>query len=222
MVVSVAAETELSPPHHPYIQTVEMILLPANAFHHYLSLHIQTRTPQIPIKTHQQQIISKKLTHRSRKMPSEIAIDLPFKSFFNCISSCFRHHSSTAIASEESIGVDSSSPAQKQTCSIIGTNFSGDSESCCCPICLMEFDESKKILPNCGHVFHKECIDKWIPSLSLNCPICRVEDVVDEKMIGKTGHRVRNELLDPFEALALQFQFSCGSAAVPRFSSCIN
>lgn len=43
-----------------------------------------------------------------------------------------------------------------------------------CPICLAEFVEGEKmrILPNCNHGFHVECIDKWFVSHS-SCPMCR-------------------------------------------------
>lgn len=43
-----------------------------------------------------------------------------------------------------------------------------------CSVCLSEFqdDESVRILPNCNHVFHVSCIDKWLKSNS-SCPLCR-------------------------------------------------
>lgn len=43
-----------------------------------------------------------------------------------------------------------------------------------CPICLAEFAEGDKmrVLPNCNHGFHMECIDKWFVSHS-SCPMCR-------------------------------------------------
>ncbi|TQE06127.1 hypothetical protein C1H46_008192 [Malus baccata] len=43
-----------------------------------------------------------------------------------------------------------------------------------CAICLGEFAEGHEIrvLPQCGHVFHVECIDTWLGSHS-SCPSCR-------------------------------------------------
>lgn len=43
-----------------------------------------------------------------------------------------------------------------------------------CPICLGLFgdDEMVKLLPNCEHVYHAQCIDEWLVDHS-NCPLCR-------------------------------------------------
>lgn len=45
-----------------------------------------------------------------------------------------------------------------------------------CAVCLsaVEDGETVRILPNCKHVFHSECIDMWFESHS-TCPICRTE-----------------------------------------------
>ncbi|KAK7281126.1 hypothetical protein RIF29_08842 [Crotalaria pallida] len=46
-------------------------------------------------------------------------------------------------------------------------------ESECC-ICLGEFrdGEKVKVLPNCEHCFHCECVDEWLTYHS-SCPLCR-------------------------------------------------
>ncbi|KAL5701946.1 RING-type E3 ubiquitin transferase [Ranunculus cassubicifolius] len=43
-----------------------------------------------------------------------------------------------------------------------------------CAVCLNEFQEEEKlrVLPNCTHVFHIDCIDTWLQS-NANCPLCR-------------------------------------------------
>ncbi|KAJ6849986.1 putative E3 ubiquitin-protein ligase-like [Iris pallida] len=43
-----------------------------------------------------------------------------------------------------------------------------------CSVCLSEFleDESLRLLPECSHAFHVQCIDTWLKSHS-NCPLCR-------------------------------------------------
>lgn len=45
-----------------------------------------------------------------------------------------------------------------------------------CTVCLsnIENEEMVRLLPNCKHTFHAECIDKWFGSHS-TCPICRTE-----------------------------------------------
>ncbi|CAA3007297.1 RING-H2 finger ATL8-like [Olea europaea subsp. europaea] len=48
-----------------------------------------------------------------------------------------------------------------------------------CAICLAEFvaGEEVRVLPQCGHVFHVECVDTWLRSHS-SCPSCRENLVV--------------------------------------------
>ncbi|GMJ09195.1 hypothetical protein HRI_004588700 [Hibiscus trionum] len=43
-----------------------------------------------------------------------------------------------------------------------------------CAVCLSEFekDERARVLPNCKHTFHVDCIDMWFFSHS-SCPLCR-------------------------------------------------
>ncbi|XAR60050.1 hypothetical protein NMG60_11033282 [Bertholletia excelsa] len=64
-----------------------------------------------------------------------------------------------------------------------------------CAICLSEFEEgeSVKLIPHCGHVFHPECIDKWLAS-HVTCPLCRssgiseVEETRLDAVQGRDGH----------------------------------
>ncbi|XP_027368586.1 NEP1-interacting protein-like 1 [Abrus precatorius] len=44
----------------------------------------------------------------------------------------------------------------------------------CCSICFQDFEEGElvRILPKCGHLFHLECIDKWLVQQG-SCPMCR-------------------------------------------------
>lgn len=46
--------------------------------------------------------------------------------------------------------------------------------SCGCVVCLNEFQEQDmlRVLPNCSHAFHLDCIDIWFQS-NANCPLCR-------------------------------------------------
>lgn len=44
-----------------------------------------------------------------------------------------------------------------------------------CSICLDVIDNSFK--SNCGHYFHKYCIDKWL-NINNTCPICRKSYII--------------------------------------------
>ena len=48
------------------------------------------------------------------------------------------------------------------------------SSECAVCLCNLEEGEMARLLPNCNHTFHAECIDKWLSSQS-TCPICRTE-----------------------------------------------
>ncbi|XP_078148152.1 RING-H2 finger protein ATL16-like [Carex rostrata] len=49
-----------------------------------------------------------------------------------------------------------------------------------CAVCITEFhdDEKIRVLPNCLHFFHVECIDTWLRK-NANCPLCRSPITVD-------------------------------------------
>ncbi|KAL5709054.1 RING-type E3 ubiquitin transferase [Ranunculus cassubicifolius] len=46
--------------------------------------------------------------------------------------------------------------------------------STCCSICLSDYKKLDMLrsLPNCGHVFHLNCVDPWL-RLHPSCPVCR-------------------------------------------------
>ena len=49
-----------------------------------------------------------------------------------------------------------------------------------CSICLMDINEGQKtILLPCGHMFHDECVTKWL-NLHNTCPLCRFELPTDD------------------------------------------
>ncbi|KAE8731541.1 hypothetical protein F3Y22_tig00002799pilonHSYRG00116 [Hibiscus syriacus] len=45
---------------------------------------------------------------------------------------------------------------------------------CECAVCLnkLEQDEKLRMIPDCSHIFHIDCIDVWLQNNS-NCPLCR-------------------------------------------------
>lgn len=55
-------------------------------------------------------------------------------------------------------------------------NTCGESQEVTCAICLQDFKDgdSARVLPNCKHSFHTQCIDEWLIRHG-SCPICRVE-----------------------------------------------
>jgi len=45
-----------------------------------------------------------------------------------------------------------------------------------CPICMVELEDGDlvKILPSCSHVYHGNCVDKWL-KVNNSCPLCKRE-----------------------------------------------
>nr|ABK26550.1 unknown [Picea sitchensis] len=58
----------------------------------------------------------------------------------------------------------------------------GDNNGVCgCVVCLRKFHGGEEIrsLP-CGHVFHRNCVDKWVLDYeNMACPLCRLSPVVN-------------------------------------------
>ena len=43
-----------------------------------------------------------------------------------------------------------------------------------CTICLLDYNEETKTKTECNHIFHQECLDKWLQT-NYTCPLCRTE-----------------------------------------------
>ncbi|MCO5569353.1 hypothetical protein L7F22_023065 [Adiantum nelumboides] len=54
-----------------------------------------------------------------------------------------------------------------------------------CPVCLSEFQEAERgrLLPNCKHRFHVECIDTWLLANG-TCPVCRASCAAEAPAVG--------------------------------------
>ena len=52
-----------------------------------------------------------------------------------------------------------------------------------CIICLCDYDQEDIIrILQCNHIFHKDCIDKWLLNEKTYCPICRQEVKLKHKI----------------------------------------
>lgn len=54
------------------------------------------------------------------------------------------------------------------------SSLRGSKEGLECAVCLSRFEDSDilRLLPNCNHAFHMNCIDRWLDGHS-SCPLCR-------------------------------------------------
>ncbi|KAK9489844.1 hypothetical protein V1508DRAFT_24494 [Lipomyces doorenjongii] len=52
-----------------------------------------------------------------------------------------------------------------------------------CLVCLSDFEEGEECrkLRQCGHLFHKKCIDEWLTTGRNSCPLCRAPGVAEGK-----------------------------------------
>ncbi|KAM1269295.1 hypothetical protein PS1_001460 [Malus domestica] len=50
----------------------------------------------------------------------------------------------------------------------------GSGGECCICLGVFEDGEKVKVLPNCRHSYHSECVDTWLSTHS-SCPICRAQ-----------------------------------------------
>ncbi|KAK1274230.1 E3 ubiquitin-protein ligase EL5 [Acorus gramineus] len=57
-----------------------------------------------------------------------------------------------------------------------------------CAVCLCDFGGGveQRRLTNCGHVFHRECLDRWVGHDRRTCPLCRAT-FTDEGLLGSTS-----------------------------------
>lgn len=57
-------------------------------------------------------------------------------------------------------------------------------DNTCCSICLSDYKGSEvvKIIPDCGHMFHIDCIDEWLRRHA-TCPICRTSPLTSRSAI---------------------------------------
>nr|GME06717.1 E3 ubiquitin-protein ligase RHA1B-like [Ipomoea batatas] len=51
-----------------------------------------------------------------------------------------------------------------------------------CAVCLYEFDGEDEIrrLTNCRHIFHRNCLDRWMDHDQKTCPLCRTPFIPED------------------------------------------
>ena len=99
-----------------------------------------------------------------------------------------------------------------------------------CAVCLSEFEKNQtgRVLPECNHGFHLECIDMWFLSNS-TCPLCRTP----VQLSPDPGHNPANVIIDvdpvgrdPVESgLSSNYSgnrmvYSASSSSLPQLLSC--
>jgi hypothetical protein len=64
----------------------------------------------------------------------------------------------------------------QKICKAIKIKSNDDLLKTSCLICMEDYKENeyKRIIPNCNHVYHKKCIDKWLKKTA-TCPVCRTK-----------------------------------------------
>jgi len=63
-----------------------------------------------------------------------------------------------------------------------------------CRVCLCELEEGEKVRKlQCHHMFHRDCLDKWLLQYWATCPLCR-EQVVPPDIVFK--HRQHQNQVD--------------------------
>lgn len=52
-----------------------------------------------------------------------------------------------------------------------------------CSVCLSHFEPESEINRlTCGHVFHKDCLEKWLAYWNITCPLCRTPLLPEEEV----------------------------------------
>jgi hypothetical protein len=59
--------------------------------------------------------------------------------------------------------------------SVVFSTIKETAKSLSCAICMCDYEDDETVLklPNCEHLFHKECIGKWLKESSTKCPVCK-------------------------------------------------
>uniref|UniRef100_A0A5K1GVF3 RING-type domain-containing protein n=1 Tax=Nymphaea colorata TaxID=210225 RepID=A0A5K1GVF3_9MAGN len=116
-----------------------------------------------------------------------LAIILSF-GFLVCLYTRLCNGSTMQMFADQSMPQSSKANVKSKTARIVEFVPVFGEGSTECAVCLSSLRDMEllRLLPDCGHIFHRECIRKWL-ALHFTCPICRLEvdpeDVVLTKNI---------------------------------------
>ena len=73
-------------------------------------------------------------------------------------------------------GGDDNTNDNDQENDFIGLGVDEEGSSCCCAICIDEFEDKEKArrLP-CRHMFHEDCLIPWLTERHASCPMCKYD-----------------------------------------------
>ncbi|XP_024520529.1 probable E3 ubiquitin-protein ligase XERICO [Selaginella moellendorffii] len=152
--------------------------------------------------------------HHHHSFVEEIQSSLPLIEFSKLV------HSSLDISEIPSSSLDnpgeippspSSSSSPPSSLEFPGENEEHEAQ---CAVCLCDFEPSSLVrkLPNCSHVFHRDCLDKWLNHNHTTCPMCR-SSLLTLDLAKK--HRQQEEILAEELALWLSVYHTSGLARGP-------
>ncbi|KAL5709049.1 RING-type E3 ubiquitin transferase [Ranunculus cassubicifolius] len=86
----------------------------------------------------------------------------------------FRHRSADPQGNLLAIGLDETTLQSYPTLLYSQAKLDHKESTPCCSICLSDYNNTDmlRLLPECGHLFHVECVDPWF-QLHTTCPVCR-------------------------------------------------
>ena len=73
-----------------------------------------------------------------------------------------------------------------------------------CSICIDTILDTDKMVTSCNHIFHKECLNKWL-QINNQCPYCRTIQYVDVIPTEPTPN-ITNDNLYPFAMYPVNYQ----------------
>ncbi|WVZ08852.1 hypothetical protein V8G54_022198 [Vigna mungo] len=81
-----------------------------------------------------------------------------------------------------------------KTDSVVGTTCDHDTT---CAICIEDYEESEmlRVLPQCRHYFHRDCVDAWL-KVNATCPVCRNSLMETTSHININDNSVINNALE--------------------------